>query len=63
MGSMIVRVSTRKQTELDRVLAKVKKYYKQAQETNALHPGFIKKPGAWALYQAWRDVDAKGDDV
>ncbi len=60
---MIVKVSTRtkKETDLEKAIRTIKTYYQRALDTNKIHPGFIQKPIAWALYQTWRDIDAKGN--
>lgn len=56
---MIVTVSTKPDTELNRALRAVRENYKRAAATNAAHPGMIRNPAAWALYRAWREIDAK----
>lgn len=56
---MIVNTSTKKPTELDEVIEDLKRCYKEALEQNCLHPGFIRKPLAWALYQVWRKYDGR----
>ena len=33
--------------------------YRKAAQQNLMRPGFIRKPVAYALYQTWREVDAK----
>ena len=57
---MTVNVSPRPraETELDRAIRTLKENYERAQRQNALHPGIIRKPLAWALYRTWRGVDA-----
>ena len=56
---MIVKVSTRtkKETDLEKAIRILKSYYQRALDTNEIHPGFIKNPIAWAIYQTWREVD------
>ena len=57
---MIVKVSTKgKEKELDRAIRTLRTYYQRAMDSNKIPPGFITNPLAWALYQTWRDVDAR----
>jgi hypothetical protein len=58
---MTVHVSPhpREETELERALKIVKEYYRSAEYQNAIRPGFIRNPVAWALYQAWREADER----
>ena len=58
---MTVNVSPRPraETELDRAVRTVKQYYRTAMAQNAIRPGFIRDPAAWALYQAWREADER----
>lgn len=58
---MIVNVSTKKQTELDRMVKALRENYRRAMRTNELHPGMIRKPAAWALYRTWREFDVRGE--
>lgn len=58
---MTVKVSPhpREETELERAVRILKEYYRDAEYQNAIHPGFIRNPLAWALYKTWRVFDKR----
>ena len=41
----------------EKAIHEFEKFYHMAIRTNDLHPGMIRCPAAWALYNAWRKID------